>query len=35
MDAAHGFLRVPPKMDAKLYLGYEYFAAIQHLWRGV
>ncbi|XP_024899370.1 inhibitor of carbonic anhydrase-like [Pteropus alecto] len=33
-DAAHGFLRVPPKMDAKLYLGYEYFAAIQHLWRG-
>ncbi|XP_007180974.2 inhibitor of carbonic anhydrase isoform X1 [Balaenoptera acutorostrata] len=30
-DAALGFLRVPPKMDAKLYLGYEYFSAIQHL----
>ncbi|XP_061049658.1 inhibitor of carbonic anhydrase isoform X2 [Eubalaena glacialis] len=30
-DAALGFLRVPPKMDAKLYLGYEYFFAIQHL----
>ncbi|KAF6099497.1 hypothetical protein HJG60_006534 [Phyllostomus discolor] len=30
-DAAHGFLRVPPKMDVKLYLGYEYFAAIQAL----
>lgn len=34
-DACLGFLRVPPKMDAKLYLGYEYFAAIQHLRRGV
>ncbi|XP_062970106.1 inhibitor of carbonic anhydrase-like isoform X1 [Cynocephalus volans] len=34
-DAAHGFLRVPPKMDAKLYLGYEYLSAIQHLKRGV
>ncbi|XP_062970107.1 inhibitor of carbonic anhydrase-like isoform X2 [Cynocephalus volans] len=33
-DAAHGFLRVPPKMDAKLYLGYEYLSAIQHLKRG-
>uniref|UniRef100_A0A8D1R8J8 Transferrin-like domain-containing protein n=1 Tax=Sus scrofa TaxID=9823 RepID=A0A8D1R8J8_PIG len=32
-DACLGFLRVPPKMDAKLYLGYEYFAAIQHLRR--
>ncbi|KAJ8790755.1 hypothetical protein J1605_021183 [Eschrichtius robustus] len=30
-DAALGFFRVPPKMDAKLYLGYEYFSAIQHL----
>ncbi|XP_030729313.1 inhibitor of carbonic anhydrase isoform X1 [Globicephala melas] len=30
-DAALGFLRVPPKMDAKLYLGYEHFSAIQHL----
>lgn len=29
-DATHGFLRLPPKMDAKLYVGYEYFAAIQH-----
>ncbi|XP_076986273.1 inhibitor of carbonic anhydrase-like [Tamandua tetradactyla] len=33
-DAARGFLRVPPKADAKLYLGYEYFAALQHLSRG-
>ncbi|XP_012519521.1 PREDICTED: serotransferrin [Propithecus coquereli] len=28
-DATHGFLRVPPKMDAKLYLGYEYFPNTQ------
>nr|XP_020772131.1 inhibitor of carbonic anhydrase-like [Odocoileus virginianus texanus] len=34
-DATTGFLRVPPKMDAKLYLGYEYFSVIQHLGRGV
>lgn len=34
-DAALGFLRVPPKMDAKLYLGYEHFSAIQHLMSGV
>uniref|UniRef100_A0A452RUL8 Transferrin-like domain-containing protein n=1 Tax=Ursus americanus TaxID=9643 RepID=A0A452RUL8_URSAM len=34
-DATHGFLRVPPKMDAKLYVGYEYFAAIQHQRIGV
>ncbi|XP_046541925.1 inhibitor of carbonic anhydrase-like [Equus quagga] len=34
-DATLGFLRVPPKMDAKLYLGYEYSAAIQHLRRVV
>lgn len=34
-DATLGFLRVPPKMDAKLYLGYEYSAAIQHLRRGM
>ncbi|XP_019488257.1 PREDICTED: inhibitor of carbonic anhydrase-like, partial [Hipposideros armiger] len=33
-DAAHGFLRVPPKMDAKLYLGYKDFAATQHLRGG-
>ncbi|TEA36407.1 hypothetical protein DBR06_SOUSAS16310024, partial [Sousa chinensis] len=33
-DAALGFLRVPPKMDAKLYLGYEHFSAIQHLMSG-
>ncbi|NP_001039744.1 inhibitor of carbonic anhydrase precursor [Bos taurus] len=32
-DSAIGFLRVPPKMDAKLYLGYEYFSVIQHLGR--
>ena len=34
-DATIAFLRVPPKMDAKLYLGYEYFSVIQHLGRGV
>lgn len=34
-DATDGFLRVPPKMDAKLYLGYKYFAAIQRLRIGV
>lgn len=34
-DATRGFLRVPPKMDARLYLGYKYFAATQHLRRGV
>uniref|UniRef100_A0A8C3W744 Transferrin-like domain-containing protein n=1 Tax=Catagonus wagneri TaxID=51154 RepID=A0A8C3W744_9CETA len=32
-DASLGFLRVPAKVDAKLYLGYEYFAAIQNLRR--
>ncbi|XP_012580268.1 PREDICTED: inhibitor of carbonic anhydrase-like [Condylura cristata] len=30
-DATRGFFRVPPVMDAKLYLGNERFAAIQHL----
>ncbi|KAM9187343.1 LOW QUALITY PROTEIN: inhibitor of carbonic anhydrase-like [Dugong dugon] len=30
-DAAHGFLKVPPKMDAWLYLGYEHITVIQHL----
>uniref|UniRef100_A0A8C0XST2 Transferrin-like domain-containing protein n=1 Tax=Castor canadensis TaxID=51338 RepID=A0A8C0XST2_CASCN len=30
-DATQGFLRIPPKMDAKLYLGYESFSAIEHL----
>ncbi|XP_025737805.1 inhibitor of carbonic anhydrase isoform X1 [Callorhinus ursinus] len=34
-DDTHGFLRVPPKMDAKLYVGYEYFAAIQRHRIGV
>ncbi|XP_006846704.1 PREDICTED: inhibitor of carbonic anhydrase-like [Chrysochloris asiatica] len=33
-DAAHGFLKVPPKMDARLYLGYEHITAIQHLKGG-
>ncbi|XP_057594550.1 inhibitor of carbonic anhydrase-like [Hippopotamus amphibius kiboko] len=32
-DAAVGFLRVPPKMDAKLYLGYKYFSVMRHLRR--
>uniref|UniRef100_A0A673UMX6 Transferrin-like domain-containing protein n=1 Tax=Suricata suricatta TaxID=37032 RepID=A0A673UMX6_SURSU len=34
-DATSGFLRVPPKMDAKLYLGYKYSTAIQRLRIGV
>lgn len=34
-DAACGFLRVPPKMDATLYLGYENRAAVQRLRGGV
>ncbi|KAM4821346.1 inhibitor of carbonic anhydrase-like isoform 2-T2 [Thomomys bottae] len=34
-DAAWGFLRVPPKMDAKLYLGYDYLSASRHLETGV
>ncbi|XP_049726543.1 inhibitor of carbonic anhydrase-like isoform X1 [Elephas maximus indicus] len=33
-DAAHGFLKVPPKMDAWLYLGYEHITVIQHLKGG-
>ncbi|KAB1283566.1 Inhibitor of carbonic anhydrase [Camelus dromedarius] len=33
-DATQGLLRVPPKMDTKLYLGYEYVAAIERLRRG-
>uniref|UniRef100_A0A8D2JMX2 Transferrin-like domain-containing protein n=1 Tax=Sciurus vulgaris TaxID=55149 RepID=A0A8D2JMX2_SCIVU len=34
-NAAHGFLRVPRKMDAKLYLGYDYYSLIQHLKGGM
>ncbi|XP_060241391.1 inhibitor of carbonic anhydrase isoform X1 [Meriones unguiculatus] len=34
-DAARGFLRVPPKMDIKLYLGYELSSDIQNLQRGL
>ncbi|XP_039099769.1 inhibitor of carbonic anhydrase-like [Hyaena hyaena] len=34
-DATDGFLRLPPKMDAKLYLGYRYSTAIQRLRIGV
>ncbi|XP_016079803.1 PREDICTED: inhibitor of carbonic anhydrase-like [Miniopterus natalensis] len=34
-DAAQGFLRVPPKMDTKLYLGYKNIAAVLRLTGGV
>ncbi|KAL4678228.1 hypothetical protein H8959_020902 [Pygathrix nigripes] len=34
-DAAHGFLRPPPNMDAKLYLEYEYFSETQDPKRGI
>ncbi|KAI5217513.1 Serotransferrin [Manis pentadactyla] len=30
-DSAHGFLRIPPKMDTSLYLGYEYVTAVRNL----
>ncbi|XP_054585860.1 inhibitor of carbonic anhydrase-like isoform X2 [Eptesicus fuscus] len=33
-DAARGFLKVPPKMDAMLYLGYEHLSAIRSLRGG-
>uniref|UniRef100_A0A8C2LGG2 Inhibitor of carbonic anhydrase n=1 Tax=Cricetulus griseus TaxID=10029 RepID=A0A8C2LGG2_CRIGR len=32
-DTAHGLLRVPPKMDINLYLGYEHFSNIKNLKR--
>uniref|UniRef100_I3MYZ6 Transferrin n=1 Tax=Ictidomys tridecemlineatus TaxID=43179 RepID=I3MYZ6_ICTTR len=34
-DSALGFLRVPPKMDFRLYLGYEYVTAIRNLREGI
>lgn len=34
-DAACGLLRVPPKMDIGLYLGYELLSAIRNLKRGM
>ncbi|KAK2090337.1 hypothetical protein P7K49_031593 [Saguinus oedipus] len=34
-DSAYGFLKVPPRMDAKMYLGYEYVTAIRNLREGV
>ncbi|XP_062970143.1 serotransferrin-like [Cynocephalus volans] len=33
-DSAHGFLKVPPRMDASLYLGYEYVTAVRNLREG-
>ncbi|XP_006179779.2 serotransferrin [Camelus ferus] len=30
-DSANGFLKIPPKMDSQLYLGYEYVTAIRNL----
>uniref|UniRef100_A0A2K6UEV0 Transferrin n=1 Tax=Saimiri boliviensis boliviensis TaxID=39432 RepID=A0A2K6UEV0_SAIBB len=34
-DSAYGFLKVPPRMDAKMYLGYEYVTAIRNLREGI
>ncbi|KAM4864019.1 serotransferrin-like [Urocitellus parryii] len=34
-DSALGFLRVPPKMDFRLYLGYEYVTAVRNLREGI
>ncbi|XP_055977976.1 inhibitor of carbonic anhydrase-like [Sorex fumeus] len=33
-NAAHGLLRVPPRMDAKMYMGYEYIFTNRHLQGG-
>uniref|UniRef100_A0A8C9B7U2 Serotransferrin n=1 Tax=Prolemur simus TaxID=1328070 RepID=A0A8C9B7U2_PROSS len=33
-DSAHGFLKVPSRMDSRLYLGYEYVTAIRNLREG-
>ncbi|XP_057593902.1 serotransferrin-like [Hippopotamus amphibius kiboko] len=30
-DSAKGFLKIPPKLDPQLYLGYEYVTALQNL----
>ncbi|XP_036188445.1 serotransferrin isoform X2 [Myotis myotis] len=30
-DSAQGFLKIPPKMDSWMYLGYEYASAIKNL----
>nr|XP_031532978.1 serotransferrin [Vicugna pacos] len=30
-DSANGFLKIPPKMDSQLYLGYEYVTAVRNL----
>ncbi|XP_059955664.1 serotransferrin [Mesoplodon densirostris] len=30
-DSANGFLKIPPKMDSWLYLGYEYVTALRNL----
>uniref|UniRef100_A0A8C5ZY01 Serotransferrin-like n=1 Tax=Marmota marmota marmota TaxID=9994 RepID=A0A8C5ZY01_MARMA len=34
-DSALGFLRVPPKMDFRLYLGYKYVTAVRNLREGI
>ncbi|KAL2804356.1 serotransferrin isoform 2 [Daubentonia madagascariensis] len=33
-DSAQGFLKVPPRMDSRLYLGYEYVTAVRNLREG-
>lgn len=34
-DSAQGFLKVPPRMDSNLYLGYEYVTAVRNLRDGI
>uniref|UniRef100_G1STF7 Serotransferrin n=1 Tax=Oryctolagus cuniculus TaxID=9986 RepID=G1STF7_RABIT len=34
-DSAYGFFKVPPRMDANLYLGYEYVTAVRNLREGI
>uniref|UniRef100_A0A8C0ZZE5 Transferrin-like domain-containing protein n=1 Tax=Castor canadensis TaxID=51338 RepID=A0A8C0ZZE5_CASCN len=34
-DSALGFLRIPPQMDSKLYLGYRYMTSVRNLQEGI
>lgn len=34
-DSAQGFLRIPPRMDYRMYLGYQYVTAIRNLREGI
>nr|XP_003476776.1 serotransferrin [Cavia porcellus] len=34
-DSTQGFLRIPPRMDYRLYLGYQYVTAVRNLREGI